>query len=149
MESARAMASDALFQGKAWEKFHEMVSAQGGDVSYIDHPEKMAKAKLIQTITAPRPGYLVQINAQVIGEASVILGAGRAKKSDAIDHSVGIIVLHKVGDLAQEGEPLFIIHANDPEKLRVASEMCLESIEWSNTVIQPLPLFYGAISSEE
>lgn len=148
LKDARVLAEEALRAGRAWEMFRSLVLAQAGDVGYIDHPEKMAQASLLETLPAEHAGYLAQVNARMIGEASVILGAGRAKKGDAIDHAVGIMVLHKVGDQVKEGEPLFVIHANDPEKLRVAKEMCLAALKWSNEPVAPLPLFYGEISSE-
>ena len=147
--SARQMAQDALDQGRAWDKFRALISAQGGDVRWIDHPETFPEARIIETVRASRAGYLSQVNAGVIGEASVILGAGRTQKGEAIDHAVGMMVLHKVGDQVQVGEPLLHIHANDPEKLRIAREMCLEALEWSADPVQPLPLIYGTISSED
>ncbi len=81
----------------------------------------------------------------MIGEAAVILGAGRAKKGDPIDHAVGLLVHHKVGDPVQAGDPLFTIYANDPEKLASARVMCLDSLQWSDAPVEPLPLFYGVI----
>ncbi len=112
------MAQASLDQGQAWENFRRLVAAQGGDVSYVDHPEKLPVAPIIETIPAPRSGYLWQINAREIGETSVDLGAGRAKKGDPIDHAVGVIVHHKVGDLVQAGDPLFTMHAQPARAIR-------------------------------
>jgi pyrimidine-nucleoside phosphorylase len=72
----------------------------------------------------------------------VILGAGRAKKSDAVDHAVGIVVHKKVGDWAEQGEPLFTIHANDEARLTEAQVMTLDAFSFSDDVVAPLPLFY-------
>jgi pyrimidine-nucleoside phosphorylase len=77
-----------------------------------------------------------------VGEASVILGAGRAQKSDAVDHAVGIIVCKKVGDRVEKGEPLFTIHANDETKLAEARAMVVAAFSFSDTPVAPLPLFY-------
>jgi pyrimidine-nucleoside phosphorylase len=77
-----------------------------------------------------------------VGEASVTLGAGRAKKSDAVDHAVGFIIHKKVGDQVQKGEPLFTIHANDESKLAEARDVVLAAHSFSDTVVPPLPLFY-------
>ncbi|MDD5368886.1 MAG: thymidine phosphorylase [Anaerolineaceae bacterium] len=143
--SARSMAETALRAGLGWEKFRELVIAQGGQVEYIDHPERMAQAGLIEPVAAHRTGYLSQVNARLIGEASVILGAGRAKKSDRIDHAVGMHVLHKVGDRVEVGQPVFILYANDPEKLATARQMCQEALQWSDAPVSPLPLFYEVI----
>ena len=70
------------------------------------------------------------------------LGAGRAKKSDAVDHAVGFVIHKKVGDQVQKGEALFTIHANDESKLAEAREAVLAAHSFSDTVVPPLPLFY-------
>ena len=67
----------------------------------------------METVLSPHTGYLRQINARMIGETAVELGGGHAKKGDPIDHAVGIIVHHKVGNRTTTGQPLFTIHAND------------------------------------
>jgi pyrimidine-nucleoside phosphorylase len=77
-----------------------------------------------------------------VGEASVTLGAGRAKKSDSIDHAVGLIIHKKVGDRVQKGEPLFTIHANDKSKLAEARAVVLAAHSFSQNAVSPLPLFY-------
>jgi len=142
---ARAMAQEALDSGRAWAKFRALISAQGGDVSYVDHPGKLPVAPLIETVRAPRAGYLAEVNAALIGETSVHLGAGRAKKGDAIDHAVGLVVDHKVGDYVEAGAPLFTIHANDPALLSEAREAVLAAHLWSDHPAPPLPLFYGVV----
>lgn len=145
LDEARRLVEDALSSGKSWEKFRMLVANQGGDVSYIDDPEKLAKAAYVEEVGAPRNGYITEINAQVVGETSVELGAGRVKKGDPIDPAVGIIIHHKVGDKLTQGEPLFTIHANDKVKLVAARARLLEAHQWSDTACEPLPLFYGVI----
>lgn len=142
LNEGRALAEMALADGSAFEKFRVLVEAQGGDVSYVDHPDKLPKAKFVEVIKAPRGGWLAQVDARSVGEASVLLGAGRAKKSDAIDHAVGFVVHHKVGDKVEKGEPLFTIHANDEKKLAEARERVLAAHVFSDKPIPPLPLFY-------
>ena len=145
LDEARRQVEEALSSGKSWEKFRMLVANQGGDVSYIDDPEKLAKAAYIEEVGAPRNGYITEINAQVVGETSVELGAGRVKKGDPIDPAVGIIIHHKVGDKLTQGEPLLTIHANDKVKLVAARARLLEAHQWSDTACEPLPLFYGVI----
>ena len=140
--SAREMVEKVLSNGQAFAKFRELVIAQGGDVSYVDNPDKLPKAKLIEKIKAPRSGHLAQIHARLVGEASVALGAGRAKKSDDVDHAVGIVIHHKVGDIIEEGEPLFSIHANDSVLLAQAKEDILKAHIFSDEKVESLPLFY-------
>ena len=145
LETARSMAEGALESGRALESFRRLVQAQGGDVRYVDEPNRLPQALLVETVPASRAGYLLGINAREVGETSVELGAGRARKEDPIDHAVGIEIHHKVGDYVQAGEPLFTIHANDAAKLTAAKTRLLAAHQWSTEPVQPLPLFYDVI----
>jgi pyrimidine-nucleoside phosphorylase len=142
---ARQMVEDVLKNGQAWEKFRQMVIAQGGDVKFIDEPDLLPKAKYIETFNVEKNGFVHWVDARKIGEAAVDLGAGRAKKGDPIDHSVGIVVLHKVGDYVIEGEPLFTIHANSEEKLQLAKQQVLNAHIIKEEECDPLPLFYEIV----
>lgn len=143
--SGQALARQALGSGEAWIRFRSLVQTQGGDVSFIDHPEKLPSASLIEHLRADRSGFLNMVNARDVGETSVLLGAGRAKKEDPIDHAVGIIVHHKVGDFVSAGQPLFTVHANRQELLNAALERLAGAISWSDTPVAELPLFYDVI----
>lgn len=141
------MAQDALQDGRGWERFKVLVAAQGGDVGYIEDPTRLATATMIEKIPAPRGGYLQEINARIVGETAVTLGAGRAKKGDSIDPAVGIIIHHKVGDLLEAGDPLFTIHANDRASLEDGRQCLLDAHVWSESPVEPLPLFYGVVKN--
>lgn len=147
LEAARTMAETTLESGRALETFRRLVEVQGGDVRYVDEPDRLPAAPLIETVAAARNGYLLGINAREVGETSVELGAGRARKEDAIDHAVGIVIHHKVGDYVETGEPLFSIHANDSARLEAARARLLAAHQWSVEPVQPLPLFYDVIGS--
>ncbi len=144
-QDARQKALTVLDGGQAWERFRTLVGTQGGDVTFIDQPELLANAPLVETSPAPQSGYLAGIHAREVGETVVELGGGHAKKTDTIDHSVGVEVLHKVGDQVEEGEPLFTIHANSAEKLDQARDRVLSAHSWSDEAVEPLPLFHGII----
>lgn len=144
-KQGKKMAEKALRGGKSLNKLRELVQAQGGDARFVDEPERFPKARLIQTVTSPHGGYLAEINAREIGEATVLLGGGREQKGDPIDHSVGVVVAHKVGDLVKTGDPLFTVHANDEAKLEMATKRILGAHRWSDQLVSPLPLFYGII----
>jgi pyrimidine-nucleoside phosphorylase len=139
---ARKMAEDAIADGSAFEKFRELIAAQGGDLDFVDNPEKLPKATLIETIPSPHSGSLLEVHARLIGEAAVDLGAGRAKKGEPIDHAVGFIIHHKVGDRVEIGDPLFTIYANNAELLAKAREEVLAAHRFSDEPVAPLPLFY-------
>ena len=142
LNEGRAMAERCVADGSALEKFRILVQAQGGDVSYVDDISRFERAKYVEVVNAPRSGFISQVHARIVGEASVVLGAGRAKKSDLIDHAVGFIIHKKVGDQVAEGEPLFEIHANDEEKMAEARSAVLLAHNFSNKFVSPLPLFY-------
>jgi pyrimidine-nucleoside phosphorylase len=145
LEIARELVSKALEDGSGLRKFRELVSNQEGDASYIDSPEKFPPAPLIETVSSPINGFLQEINAQIIGETSVEMGAGRAKKEDKIDHRVGIIVHRKVGDFVNQGDLLFTLHARDKSSMISAKERILKAHKWSSERCEPLPLFYEVI----
>jgi len=145
VKAARPLVETAFADGSAWEHFRKLVAAQGGDVAYIDDPSKLPTAPFIETIISPRTCYLRELNARTVGESSVALGAGRATKVDAIDHAVGIVIQHKVGDKVETGQPLFTIHANDRDKLALACDRVLAAHLWSDQPVESLPLFYGVI----
>ncbi len=142
LEEGRAMAEKCIADGSALEKFRVLVQAQGGDVSYVDDITKFERAKYVEVVNAPRSGFISQVHARIVGEASVALGAGRARKSDLIDHAVGFIIHKKVGDKVEAGEPLFEIHANDKSKLDEARAAVLSAHKFSDEFVSPLPLFY-------
>jgi pyrimidine-nucleoside phosphorylase len=142
LKEGRQLAEWAIIEDRAIEKFRTLVAAQGGDVAYVDDPDKLPQAKFIEVVEAPRSGYLEQVQARKIGEASVALGAGRAKKGDPVDHAVGFVIHHKVGDKIEKGEPLFTIHANNEKLLAEARKAVLAAHRWDEVPVLPLPLFY-------
>ena len=145
--AARQVLEAALAEGQAWAKFRQLVEAQGGDLDVIDDPDRLPTARLIETVPSPRSGYLKQVDAREIGLASVDLGAGRARKGQAIDHAVGFIIHHQVGDRVKQDEPLFTIHANDQAKLTAARDRVLAAHRFSRGKVEPLPLFYKVLKS--
>lgn len=144
-DEARELATAALDEGAAWERFRMLVQAQGGDLRYVDEPQRLPQARYIQAVPAPRSGYIAKLNARQVGEVSVLLGGGRARKEDPIDHSVGIMVHHKVGSYVGWGNALFTVHALHTEDIAEAKERLLGALSWSDQEVTPLPLFYGVI----
>lgn len=143
--AARATCEAALAEGRALAKFRELVVAQGGDGSQVDDPTLLPAASIIETVDAPKNGYLREINAREIGLAAVSLGAGRMKKGDPIDLAVGVVVHHKVGDRVEKGQRLFTIHANDAGKLAEARERVLKAHVFRREKARALPLFYKTV----
>ncbi len=145
LSQARQMAEGALFNGSGLAQFRKMVKNQGGDVSYVDQPEKLPQAPIVREVRSPKSGHLSWIDALTIGEASVEMGAGRAKKEDTIDHAVGIIIHNKVGNHVEKGDILFTLHAKDEKSCQKAEEQILSAYKWSAEKCEALPLFYEVI----
>lgn len=139
------LAKDAINSGRAWQKFREMVLAQGGDVRYVDDPTRFPSAPVIEPIPAPASGYLARVQTDEIGMAVVAMGGGRMKKGDPIDHRVGLMMHYKVGDYIEKGTPLFTIHAASRESFEESARRVLAALEFSPTPVEPLPLFYRRI----
>ena len=112
VEDARKALVENIKNGKAFEKFKEFVKAQGGDIEYIDHPEKFPVSKNLIEIKSEKEGYIKTIDALAIGLGSCHLGGGRMKSTDNIDMSAGIILNKKVGDFAKKDELLCTLHTN-------------------------------------
>ncbi len=146
VEEGRALAEAAIADGRAWETFRKLVVAQGGDVSYVDNPEKLPAARIVRPLPAPADGYLSRIHAREVGEAAVLLGAGRTRKGDPVNHAVGIVVHRKVGDFVRAGEPVMTIHAEDEQTLAEALPRLKEALAWQKAPVEPLPLFYGVVA---
>ena len=111
-EEGRKMLENCIRDGSAFNKFVEMVKAQGGDIEYILHPEKFQLAKNIIPIYAKEDGYVKDINALEIGIASMQLGGGRETLDDVIDMAAGIMLEKKVGDTVNKGDVLCYLHTN-------------------------------------
>lgn len=145
-EAGVAMATQCLDSGAAWEKFCQLIVAQGGDVHYVNQPALFPQAAFIEPVLAPSDSYLAATQADEIGMAVVALGGGRAKKGDPVDHAVGVVMHCKVGDWIEAGMPLFTVHANDAGRRDQAKQRVLGALTFSHDLVAPLPLFYGRVT---
>lgn len=146
LEQAREMLEEALHSGKAFAKFKEMVANQGGDVSVIDHPEKLLTAKYEIELPAKQSGVITKLVANELGIAAMMLGAGRKTKEDTIDFAVGLKLHKKVGEAIQEGESVLTIYANQPaEEIQDVVALLYQNIEIGPSGQEP-PLIHGIIT---
>ena len=129
LNMAKKLLLENLQNGKAFEKFKELVKAQGGDISYIENAENFEEAKYIEPIYSKKSGYIYNIDAKEVGKLACSLGAGRITKDDKIDKSVGIVLLKKVGDFTSKDEVIAYLHINKPEQLEKAKEEINEIIK--------------------
>ena len=115
VEEAKALLQKQIDNKEGLNTLAQLVSAQGGDASYIYHPEKFKQAKYKIEVLAEESGYVGHIDALAIGNAAMMLGAGRSKIGDSIDHSVGIVLAKKVNDKVARGEALAVLYSNTPD----------------------------------
>ena len=127
----KRMAKKALSSGQAFEKFKEMVQAQGGDIRYVEHPEFFERDAFEGEVLAAEDGFLSGMDTEKIGVAAGLLGAGRETKDSVIDMSAGIYLKKKIGDIVKKGEPIAICYAGTKEKLNRGMAMFESSIRYS------------------
>ncbi len=144
-EEAARRVRETMDSGAALDKMRTWIAAQGGDVTYIDDPSRFPAAPHMREVLAPRDGYIAKMDAEQIGHAAVLLGAGRLTKEDVIDHRAGII-LHKTrGDQVCKGETLCTLHSGNEATLAQAQAAVLGAIEWGNEKPTDIPLIYAVI----
>lgn len=132
INECEALAAETIKDGSAFEKFKEMIAAQGGDVSVLDDTDKFEKATVIYEVKATEDGYIYNIDTEKYGIASVLLGAGREKKGDSIDYSAGIIMNKNTGDAVKKGETIATLLTNKQELCQNAEKTLLEAVTISS-----------------
>lgn len=148
MAACRAMAEQVIADGSAFEICCKMFAAQGGDTSVLRDASLFRKAKYAHDICAPADGYIVQNDVERIGNASVLLGAGRIKKEDSIDFAAGIIMHKKLGDAVKAGEPICTLYADDDTLFAAAEEMYVGGLSIGAEKPEVPPLIYARVTSE-
>jgi pyrimidine-nucleoside phosphorylase len=144
-DEARAELEHLLDSRRAWRKFTAWIAAQGGDVGAVESPDELPAARFVRDVSAPRAGYVAGVNAREVGLVSMLLGGGRAKKGDKVDHAVGVVLQTKVGDYVEKGEPLLTVHANDEGKMSGALQRLLGAYDWSDEPVEPPPLVHRIV----
>lgn len=143
LEENKVKMLENIENGKALSKFIEMVKNQGGDISYIEDTSKFEKTKYMEVVKAKEDGYIQEINAEEIGKIACDLGAGRIKKEDEIDYSVGIKLCNKVSEKVSKGDNLAYIYANSIEKMQIAKDKLDKVIKISKEKVQHIPVIFG------
>jgi len=146
-EDAMARATAALDSGAALEVFRTWIAAQGGDTACVDDIAALGTAACVHTLCAPKDGYLTHMDAERIGRAAMLLGAGRATKTDTIDPHAGIRLAVRTGDRIASGEPLAQFYAADAAKFAAAEQVFLEAITIGQEKPERAPLIYTTIGN--
>lgn len=135
LDANAKMIKEVMKTGKAFEKFKEMVSAQGGNVDYIDDPELFEKSKYIMPVLATESGTVESIDADMVGSIAAYLGAGRMKDEGKINRTAGITINKKIGDSVTVGETLAYIHTDDDSKINGTTQNLKDAFSITNKKI--------------
>jgi len=138
-------ARETIASGAALERFRRVIERQGGDPRVVDDYGRLPAAPSRHVVTAPRAGYVTRLDAELVGRASVSLGAGRDRVEDAVDPAVGIAIAAKVGDEVRAGEPVLELHYRDNRKLDQAIDRVSKAIAIGSSPPPATSLIVGEV----
>jgi pyrimidine-nucleoside phosphorylase len=135
----------ALASGAGLEVFRKCVAQQGGDPRVIDDYARLPTAPRTVVLTAPRGGFVAGLDAEKVGVASMLLGAGRRRVEDGVDHAVGVVLRAVVGEVVREGGPVFEVHYRDDDTLAAATPLLRAALTVADEPPAPAPAVLGEI----
>jgi pyrimidine-nucleoside phosphorylase len=144
-EAACQKARQAIASGAGLERFRRIVEHQGGDPRIVDDYSRLPTASSCHVVRAERAGFVTRLDAELVGRASVALGAGRDRVEDAVDPAVGIVLKAKVGDEVRSGDPILELHYRDRVKLDAAVDRANAAIAIGDAPPRPMPLIVGEV----
>ena len=145
LENNKKLILENIYNGKALNKFIELVKAQGGDVDYINGEKQFEQAKYVIPVVSDEAGYVKSLNGENIGNISVKLGAGRLQKEDKIDNEVGIVLNKKIADKVEFQDILAYIHSNNEELGKECASELKKAYEFSKEKVLKKPSILGVI----
>ena len=145
LDEAKKRIENILYSGLGFAKLKEWISIQGGDSCVIDDESLLPEAEFKQVFQLKAKGYISGINAEKIGAAALVLGAGRETKDSPIDHSAGIVLNKKLGDYVEEDTHVATIYYNQKSKLEQAIRLMKEAYCISQHEVQPSSLIHEVI----
>ena len=144
----RARLERALADGSALRRFAELVDAQGGDPRVVDEPARLPQPRYRRDVRAERSGMLSALDAGLVGLAAVELGAGRARKEDAVDPAAGLLLRKRPGDTVRAGETLAELHAASEELLDAGAARFRQAVAIADAAPPDRPLLLERIAEE-
>jgi len=146
LDEARELAQAKLLDGSGFQKFKDVITAQGGNPQVLDRFDLLPNATGAQEVTTPRAGYVSAIDAELIGQASSMIGAGRNTKEDSIDPAVGVILEVKVGQKIDSGSILCRIYYTSEDHLSEAAELVEDAFRISQQPVEDRDLILEVVS---
>jgi thymidine phosphorylase len=143
--SAERRLRAALASGEGLERFRRIIEGQGGDPRVVDDLRRLPSAPHRHTVKADRTGFLARIDAELVGRASVALGAGRDRVEDPVDPAVGIVVLAGRGQPVASGDGLLEVHYADAARLKAALSMLSDALSIDEAPPPAAPLIIGEV----
>ena len=144
----KALLEEAIRSGAGLQKLREIIAAQGGDPNVCDDLSLLPQAKVVKTYAWDAEGYVEDMDTTAIGLAAQALGAGRMKKSDVLDYSVGLVLHARIGDKVEKGMPLVTIYAKDEAAADTAAAKVRQVIKLSTAPVQQPPLWYAIVTKD-
>jgi pyrimidine-nucleoside phosphorylase len=145
LAGAERKVRDAIASGAGLDRFRQIVEAQGGDPHVVDDYTRLPHADERHVVAADRAGIVTRVDAELVGRASVALGAGRDRVDDPVDPAVGILVSAKPGDMVHPDDPLLELHYRDRRRLDAALELTSEAITIGGDTPAPQRLIVGEV----
>ena len=144
-EECEGMVKEVIANGSALDTLVKMVEAQGGNGHWIRHPENFPAAKFTYTVTAKERGYIVGVDTESYGAASLLLGAGRNTKEDRIDMAAGIYLRAKTGDFVEVGDPIAVLYSEREEAFAGAEARILKATKIGAVAPKKEPLILDIV----
>ena len=144
---AEAQVRDALGSGAALAKFSAMIARQGGDATIVDDAKRLPQARHRRSVAARSSGYVHRLDAELVGRASMLLGAGRETVNDTIDRGAGIVIHAKPGEAVKSGAPILDLHYNEERQLAEAIALAESAIEIAVAPPAPAALVLDHVTS--
>jgi pyrimidine-nucleoside phosphorylase/thymidine phosphorylase len=146
LDEARATCRRTIADGSALERFGRLIQAQGGDPRVIDDPGLLPSPRRQVVLRSPTAGSVQGLAARPVGQATMLLGAGRARMDSPVDHAVGVVLHKKVGDTVKMGEPLCTLFVNDESRLEDAQALIRDAYTIGPEPAAPEPLIVERIA---
>jgi len=144
-DAGSQLLASLIDDGTGLSRFREWLTAQAGDAGIVDDALLLPQAPVVRSLMADRDGIVASIDPREVGMTSVMLGAGREKKGDSIDHAVGIVLGPKVGEPVRANQPLLWIHAATKASAKAAGDRLRRAVRIADGAVKPPPLVYDIL----